>query len=243
MSKPFLSLIIPAYNEEPRLPGTLETIAAYLAGQSYNCEVLVIENGSTDATWQIAEDFSQTHPEFRAVHIDENGKGLAIGTGMLAARGEWRMMLDADLSMPVDEIHRFIPPELNDHQIAIASREAPGAVRYDEPEVRHIGGRFMNLLIRVLALPGIQDSQCGFKSFRGDVADELFALQRVNGWGFDVEILFIARRKGYKIAELGIPWYYHAFSHVRPIQDTWNVFWDLVRIRLNALRGIYGPAH
>ena len=239
MSRPFLSLIIPAYNEESRLPATLEAVAGYLAGKSYSYEVLVIENGSTDATFEIAEAFGQAHPHFRVVQIDERGKGLAIGTGMLAARGEWRMMLDADLSMPVQEIGRFFPPALEGYEIAIASREALGAKRYDEPDFRHIGGRFVNLLIRLLVLPGIQDSQCGFKSFRGDVADELFAQQHIEGWAFDVEILYTARQRGYRIAELGIPWYYHEFSHVRPIQDTWHMFWDLVRIRLNALRGRY----
>lgn len=237
---PFLSLIIPAFNEEKRLPETLKQIADFLAAQSYSSEVLIIENGSTDATLQIARDFAQAHKIFVAVHSDKRGKGLAVYTGMLAARGEFRMMLDADLSMPVEQIERFVPLMLRGTDIIIASREAPGAVRYNEPPYRHWGGRVINLMIRTLALPGLQDTQCGFKCFRAAVADDLFRRQTLNGWGFDIEVLYIAKRRGYSIVELPIPWYYREQSHVRPIPDTLRMFLDILRIRRNAAQGIYG---
>lgn len=238
MAVPFLSLIIPAYNEEQRLPASLQQVSDFIAAQSYTSEVLVVENGSTDRTFQIASDFAQTHPHFQ-VERSQRGKGAAVRRGMLAAAGSYRMMLDADLSMPVSEINRFLPPQLNDIDIAIASREAPGAVRYNEPPYRHLGGRVINAMIKLLALPGLEDTQCGFKCFSGQAADDLFSKQTITGWSFDIEILYIARRRGYKIAELPIPWYYSEQSHVKPLQDTTRMFFDLLKIRRNAAQGKY----
>lgn len=238
MTQPFLSLIIPAYNEASRLPATLEQLNAYLQGQAYRWEVLIVENGSTDNTYALAEAFAKAHPGFQVLR-SAKGKGAAVRAGMLAAEGEWRMMLDADLSMPVSEINRFFPPRLEAADIAIASREAPGAVRHNEPEYRHVGGRLMNWLIRALALPNLQDTQCGFKSFSAQAAEDLFSRQQVDGWSFDVEVLFIAQLLGYRITELPIDWYYHEFSHVQPLQDSWNMFWDLLAIRRTAARGEY----
>lgn len=239
VTPPFLSLIIPAYNEERRLPASLEAIRAFLAEQAYTWEVLVVENGSTDGTYAVAEAFAQAHPGFRVRRAVGRGKGLAVRQGMLAATGEWRMMLDADLSMPVSEINRFLPPQMNGAHIVIASREAPGAVRYNEPGVRHIGGRVINTMIRLLALPGLQDTQCGFKCFSAQAAQELFSRQTITGWSFDVEILYMARQRGYAIIELPVPWYYSEHSHINPIRDTWRMFLDVLRIRLNAAQGRY----
>jgi dolichyl-phosphate beta-glucosyltransferase len=174
------------------------------------------------------------------MQIEGRGKGLAVREGMLAAKGEYRMMLDADLSMPVDQISRFFPPQIENKDIVIASREANGAVRYNEPNFRHVGGRIVNWLIRSLTLPGIQDSQCGFKCFRADVAIDLFSKQQMDGWSFDVEVLYIARLKGYCLEELAIPWYYSEQSHVNPISDTVRMVRDLFTIRRNARNGLYG---
>ena len=157
---------------------------------------------------------------------------------MLAARGEYRFICDADLSMPIAEVNRFIPPAM-DADVAIASREGPDAVRYDEPAYRHFMGRGFNMLVRLLALPGLQDTQCGFKCFRGKLADEIFPLQTINGWTFDVEVLFIARRRGYKIVEVGIPWYFNPESKIRVWRDLSRMFLDLLAIRRNAARGLY----
>jgi hypothetical protein len=141
-------------------------------------------------------------------------------------------MCDADLSMPVTEINRFFPPVLPDVDIAIASREAPGAVRYNEPIYRHVVGRVFNTLIRVLALPGLNDTQCGFKCFRGQVVEELFNDMTITGWSFDVEILYIAQQRGYLIHEVPIPWYFNPDSHISVAKDSTQMALDIFKIRL-----------
>ncbi len=238
MSPPYLSIIIPAYNEETRLPHTLEQVFSFLAEQDYEAEVLVIENGSRDRTLKIAQEISASFPNLFVFHNEESGKGKAVQRGMLMARGEYRIFCDADLSMPIEEIARFIPPH-NDTDIVIASREVEGAMRYDEPEQRHITGRVFNWLIRVLAIPGIHDTQCGFKGFRADVAEDLFKHQTINGWAFDVELLYIAKMRGYEIVELPIPWYYQDESKVNVLRDSWQMLIDILKIRQNARRGKY----
>ncbi len=158
---------------------------------------------------------------------------------MLAALGEYRFICDADLSMPIEEVSRFLPPEADAYDVAIASREVPGAIRYGEPAYRHWIGRVFNWLVRVITLPGLQDTQCGFKCFRAEVAEALFPLQTIEGWTFDVEILFLALRRGYHIIEIPIPWYYNPGSRVRIMRDSIHMLTDLFRIRLNAWRGRY----
>lgn len=238
-SLPFLSIIIPAHNEETRLPATFEKIAVFLQEQPYETELIVVENGSTDRTYSLAQSYTASIPVLKVIHEEQRGKGLAVKRGILEARGEYRFICDADLSMPIEEIIRFLPPALSPVEITIGSREAPGAVRYDEPSYRHFIGRVFNLMVRILALPGLQDSQCGFKMFRGDIAEEIFPLQTLGGMSFDVEVLFIARRKGYRISEVAIPWYFNPDSRVRLFRDSFRMFFDLISIRLNALRGRY----
>jgi dolichyl-phosphate beta-glucosyltransferase len=235
----FLSLIIPAYNEEQRLPNTLEQAFNFLSQQAYDYEALVVENGSQDRTYAVAQEFAASHPNFCALQSGSRGKGRAVRLGMLAARGAYRFMCDADLSMPIEEINRFLPPMLEDFDIAIASREAPGAVRYDEPLYRHLGGRLINTVIRLLALPGLQDTQCGFKCFRAGVAEALFPCQQMTGWSFDIEILYIARRRGCRIVELPIPWYYRSESKVNAVRDALRMSGDILRIKRNARQGLY----
>ncbi len=239
MSKPFLSLIIPAHNEEIRLLGTLKQIFEFTDRQSYSIEVLVVENGSLDGTYRIAQDYAAQHSQMRVVQNAQSGKGRAVRQGMLAAQGEYRFMCDVDLSMPVGEINRFLPPALQGYDIAIASREAPGAVRHEEPYYRHFVGRIYNGLIRLLALPGLQDTQCGFKCFTGTVAEDVFPRQTLIGWSFDVEILFIARLLGYKVVEIPIHWYYNPHSKISVVRDSFKMGVDLLTIRLNTLRGVY----
>lgn len=239
MSEPFLSLIIPAYNEERRLPETLVHISQFLASQPYSAEVVIVENGSQDRTVAIAQEYARMDGRIRVFHNSRRGKGLAVQRGMLEAKGAYRFMCDSDFSMPIEQINRFFPPALEDCPVAIASREAKGAVRYGEPPYRHFVGRVYNLMIRLLALPGLQDTQCGFKCFRADAAEDLFRLQTMPGWSFDVEVLFIAQNKGYKIAEVPIPWYFNADSKIRVWHDSYQMALDLLRIRLNKLRGVY----
>jgi dolichyl-phosphate beta-glucosyltransferase len=236
---PFLSLIIPAYNEETRLPETLRRVFDFTTSQAYATEVLVVENGSNDKTFQIAQGFSERYPQMRLLQNAQKGKGRAVRQGMLAAQGEYRFMCDVDFSMPVSEVASFLPPTCQEYDVAIASREAPGAQRIGEPYYRHFVGRIYNGLIRFLALPGLQDTQCGFKCFRGGVAEDLFKRQTLTGWSFDVEILFIARLLGYNIVEIAIPWYYDPHTRISVVRDSFKMGLDLLTIRLNGLRGVY----
>jgi len=236
---PLLSIIVPAHNEENRLPQSLEAILEFVHTQPYESEIVIVENGSSDQTAQISQDYAARHPEIQALQEPVAGKGLAVRRGMLAAKGDFRFICDADLSMPIDEVNLFLPPQAPPFDIAIASREIPGAVRYDEPHYRHLIGRAFNLLVRVVTLPGLQDTQCGFKCFRAEAAEELFPLQTIAGWTFDVEILFIARTRGMQVIEIPINWYFNSGSRVRILRDSATMFADLFRIRLNNLKGVY----
>jgi glycosyltransferase involved in cell wall biosynthesis len=238
MAKPHLSIIIPAHNEERRLPQTLEQVVHFVATQPFETEILVVENASTDRTLEVGNEYASLHPMVRVLHEDLPGKGRAVQKGMFTATGAYRFFADADFSMPPEEIVRFIPP-IVDVPVAIASREAPGAVRYDEPAYRHITGRVFNSLIRMLVLPALNDTQCGFKMFRADVADDLFRHQTLMGWSFDVELLYIAGRRGYPILEIPIPWYFNPESKVNVFRDSWRMFLDLLTIRRNGRKGLY----
>jgi glycosyltransferase involved in cell wall biosynthesis len=239
VTNPYLSIVIPAYNEENRLPGTLEQVFAFTQAQSYITEVIVVENGSYDRTLEIAWEFVEKFPDLRVIQETARGKGLAVKTGMLAARGDYRFMCDADLSMPIEEVNQFLPPATNNFDIIIASREAPGAIRYEEPAYRHWGGRGVNLVIRLFAIPGIRDTQCGFKMFRGPIAEDLFTFQTLTNWSFDIELLIIARRRGYRIMELPISWFFNPETKLSPFKDAVRMMWDIMKIHRNTLRGVY----
>ena len=236
---PLLSIVIPAYNEETRLSDSLKEVARFVEAQTYPVEVIVVNNNSSDGTPQIADAFASDNAYARALHEPTQGKGAAVRTGVLAGQGDYLFICDADLSMPVDEIAKFMPPQLNGYDVAIASREAPGAQRIDEPEYRHLMGRIFNLIVRVLAVPRIQDTQCGFKVFRRDVAQDVFTLQTIDGWGFDVEVLFIALKHGYELVEVPITWYYRPQSRINPISDSINMVLEVLKVRWNGLRGRY----
>jgi len=238
LTQPFLSIVIPAFNEEKRLPSTLEQVYSYIKDQPFECEVLIVENGSKDATFEIALEFSERHEQFHVLEA-ERGKGQAVRRGMLEAKGEYCFMCDVDLSMPIAEISRFIPPALTSFDLAIGSREAEGAMRYDEPAYRHLGGRLINFLIRLLALPGMHDTQCGFKCFHFSVVRDLFEHQTMGGWSFDIELLYIARLRGYRIVDVPIPWYFNPESKLNVLQDAFRMARDIMKIRQNASRGVY----
>ena len=238
---PFLSIVIPAFNEEKRLPGTLEKVSNFLKQQPYSAEVIVVENGSTDRTYEIARGFAKQHENMRVLQ-SEKGKGAAVQKGMLAAAGEFRFMCDADLSMPVEELVKFLPPALQNFDIAIGSREAKESLRYNEPSYRHWGGRGINFLIQTLILPGLNDTQCGFKCFRAQVAEDLFRRQTMGGWSFDIELLYVARRHGYRVVEIPIHWHHFSDSKVNALRDAIRMISDIFRIHANARRGTYGDA-
>ena len=236
---PLLSIVIPAFNEEHRLPDTLTQVMEFLGGQEYSSEALVVENGSSDRTYEVALAAAQQYGQLRVLREAAAGKGRAVRRGMLEAKGSYRFICDADLSMPIEEVKRFLPPIAEDYDIAIASREVEGAVRYGEPAYRHWIGRVFNLLVRLIAVPEFQDTQCGFKCFKAEVAEELFPLQLLEGWTFDVELLFIALRKGLEVIEVPIPWYYNSGSRVRLMRDSIRMFSDIIRIRTNWSAGSY----
>lgn len=242
MSNPFLSIVIPAHNEESRLPPSLAQIDAFLRTQPFEAEVIIVENGSGDRTHEVALDCARAYPNLRVIQSPDNlrGKGLAVKQGMLAATGDWRFICDADLSMRIDELVKFLPPQSDGYDIVIASRETPGAVRVDEPEYRHIMGRVATFIIKVAAISDYEDTQCGFKMFSGKVAEDLFSVQRMTGIGFDVELLFIAKRRGYRVKEMPITWYYDPYSTMRLWDDSMKLLREIWEIRRNWQRGLYG---
>lgn len=239
MDGPDLSIVIPAYNEALRLPATLDRVLAYLRGAPFSSEVVVVDDGSSDGTADVVRRYGGGQPPVRLITAPHRGKGHAVKLGMLQASGSFRFLCDADLAMPIEEVARFLPPALAGVDVAAGSRETPGAQRFDEPSSRHVMGRLFNLLVRALAVPGIRDTQCGFKCFRAAAAQHLFAQQRLDGFGFDVEVLFIARRSGLRIAEVPIDWYHQRESKVRPFRDTPAMLRDVLQVRWNHLRRRY----
>lgn len=236
---PVMSIVIPAYNEEARLGRSLEQVVSFVSNAAITYEVIVVNNASTDSTREIALSFAERYPFLSVIDEGRKGKGAAVRTGMLAATGDYIIFCDADFSMPVEEVIRFLPQNLGEYDIAIGSREVAGSERIGEPEYRHIMGRVYNWIVRLFAVPRIHDTQAGFKSFRRDVARHLFSLQTIDGWGFDVEVLYVARKAGYKLVEVPITWYYMENSRISPLRDSINMFLEIFKVRLNALRGIY----
>jgi dolichyl-phosphate beta-glucosyltransferase len=237
--RPLLSIVIPAHNEAQRLPPSLDKIDAFLSSQPFSAEVIIVENGSHDGTYEVAQSFASTHGYVRAIKVDTRGKGLAVKAGMLAADGDFRFICDADLSMPIEEVTRFLPPHTDGYDILIATREGKGARRVGEPEYRHFMGRVNNWIIRLTAVQGFDDTQCGFKMFSRAAAEDLFSVQQMAGIGFDVELLFIALRRGYRIKEVPITWYFDPDSRMRLVQDSLNMLREIWHIRQNWNKGLY----
>lgn len=238
---PLLSIVIPAHNEEARLPPSLEKIDAFLKTQPYEAEVIIVENGSIDRTLEVSEAFARTHPNVRVIQAAVRGKGLAVKEGMLRARGDYRFICDADLSMRIEDITQFLPPNVDGYDVIIASREGKGAQRVGEPSHRHLIGRINNWIIKLTALRGFEDTQCGFKMFNRRSAEDLFSVQQMVGIGFDIELLFIAQKRGYRIKQVPITWYFDSDSRMRLVGDSLNVLVEIWEIRRNWYRGVYAP--
>jgi dolichyl-phosphate beta-glucosyltransferase len=248
--QPYLSIVIPAYNEACRLPQTLQGIISFLQSKSYASEIIVVDDGSEDNTSNVVSEFADSLRSLRLIRNDHRGKAFAVRTGMLAAEGQHVLFTDADGATPIQEADKLLIRLEESWDLAIGSREGVGAKRYDEPAYRHAMGRVFNLIVRSLVVPGIQDTQCGFKAFRQEAARDLFQNMQLYGTdagrvqgavvtGFDVEILFLARKWGYRIAEVPVEWYYGQESKVNPIRDSWRNLHDVLRVRWNDARGRY----
>ncbi len=232
-----LSIVIPAFNEAERLPPTLRRIRAYMeqAHAGAPIEIIVVDDGSTDRTAALAR---QTDPGIRLISHPRNmGKGAAVRSGMLAARGEWRYLCDADLSTPIEEIEKFLALT-GEADIIIGSRGVPGAdIRRRQALWKVALGRAGNLLMRLLAVPGVRDSQCGFKLYAARTM-RIFELQRIDHWGYDFEDLFLARKAGWRIKELPVEWTNDPHSKVKGF-DYLRTLYELLSVRLNDWRGLY----
>jgi len=245
-----ISLVIPAYNEEQRLPSSLEAIAAYLTSQPWKWEVIVADDGSEDTTPDIVRAWSARDPRFVLLRLPHRGKAAAVRSGVLAAHGRFILFTDADLSTPIEYVERALVLLGEGWDIVIGSREGAAARRIGEPWHRHAMGRVYNWLVQLLLLPGIEDTQCGFKGFRREVAHDLFlrthlyrdGQRPIRGprvTGFDVEVLYIARQRGYRLAVLPVTWRHVEGSKVRPAVDSLLMLRDVLAVRWNAWRGAY----
>ena len=231
---PFLSVVVPAYNEAPRIGDTLNQVLGYLREQTYRWEVVVADDGSTDVTGDLVRQVVAQEGgtgALKLLTLPHGGKGWAVKNGMLHATGEYRFMCDADLSMPFQQVGRFLPPQMSGYDVAVGSREAPGARRIGEPPHRKLMANGFGLLVRGMAGLRLTDTQCGFKCFRSEAANYLFRRQYLHGFAFDVELLYLARRKGMAVVEVPIDWYYRTQSKVRPVRDSLAMASDILRVR------------
>jgi dolichyl-phosphate beta-glucosyltransferase len=235
-----VSVVVPAFNEASRIGSTLDELTAFLARQPFSWEVRVVDDGSSDDTCGIVEHRGRVHPQVVLQREPHRGKGGAVKAGLLAASGRFRFICDADLSMPVEELPRFLPPRLTAFDIAIGSREGHGARRIGEPLVRHLAGRVFNYAVQRLTIPGIEDTQCGFKMFTADAVEQIFPHVTVDGWAFDIEVLSIARARGLRIVAVPIEWHYRSASKLSLVRDGVSMFRELLRIRARVRRGAYG---
>jgi len=252
----FLSVIIPAYNEEKRLPKTLKKVRDYLDHQNYTYEVYVVDDGSKDRTWEVTKDLIKDWSNFKVISYTPNrGKGFAVKTGMLTAKGEWRLLMDADSSTDISEIEELFNfanlksqspnskqiPNTNDqkYEIIIGSRYLKkDSIKIKQPLGRRIMSRMGNWLIRIVLGIRAVDTQCGFKLFSAKAANEIFPLQTIDRWGFDMEILAIARKYGYEIKEVAVDWYDAEGSQVKK-GVVWKTLRELMIIKWNLLTGKY----
>lgn len=237
-----LSIVVPAYNEALRIPPTLERLHAFLSQQPLRYEIVVVDDGSKDRTCEVVLAHQATIANLRLVRqVPNRGKGAAVRLGMLEARGQIRVMCDADGSMPPDQLPRLLAPIIAcKAEISIGSRYAEGAkTDVKQPFYRVLWSRLANRVIQRSLVPGVRDTQCGFKAFTAAAARDLFRLGRIDGWAFDLEILALARRRAYTIAEVGVEWADDGRSRVNPVRDMVNVVREALTIRKNLRRGVY----
>ncbi|HEX7017339.1 MAG TPA: dolichyl-phosphate beta-glucosyltransferase [Patescibacteria group bacterium] len=248
--QPHLSVVLPSYNEMKNLErGVLEEVLSYLKKQEYDWELLLSDDGSTDGTLIELQKCAAKEKNVRVIANEHGGKAPTVKKGMLAAQGKWRLFSDFDQSTPLAEIEKFWPLTEDGYDIIIGSREIAGAKRDKEPWYRHLMGRGFNLLVQTLAVPGIEDTQCGFKLFSGQATETLFPKLLVYGsekkrrdaftGAFDVELLFLANQYGYKIKEVPIHWKHFHTDRVSPIKDSVRMLFDILKMRWYSVLGKY----
>ena len=228
-----LTVIIPAYNEEKRLGGTLEKIRAYLDGKPWSYEVIVVDDGSRDGTVDLVEKWEKQYPQLRHVKNASNrGKGFSVRNGMLRGKGRLLLFTDSDLSTPIEDIDKLMDAIDGGCDIAIGSRAVEGSdIVVSQPAYRVFMGKVFNLLVRIIFASSIRDTQCGFKLFRREAAEVIFPRQTIWRFGFDVEIVFIGERLGYRVCEVPVIWENSEETKVSALRDSVSMFLDLIRIR------------
>ena len=237
-----ISIVVPAYNENSRLPDTLRRMDAYFAASTWDFhEILIVDDGSTDATFETASAFARENSTLRVLKNPGNrGKGYSVRHGMQEAKGEWRLFSDADLSAPIDELDKlWAAVEQSDVKVAIGSRALdPSLIGIHQPGIRESAGRFFNLVMRVAVGLPIADTQCGFKLFHKDAAEVIFPRQRLERFGFDVEVLYIAKKHGFRISEIPVRWNHADGSKVGMLTGL-HAFGELAQVRWNDMKGLY----
>ena len=236
---PSLAVIIPVYNEARQIVESVQTLCGVLPDVASQWEIRVVDDGSEDATVSLVRGAFGTDPRVVVQCEPHTGKGGAVRAGMLATSAALRFMCDADLSMPLSELPRFLALVPGEADVVIGSREGPEARRVGEPAYRHVMGRAFNLVVRQLALPEIQDTQCGFKLFSGAAAEAIFSRTTLDGWAFDLEALVIAQTLGVRVRSLPIEWHHRSESRVSPVGDSIRMFRDVLRVRARAAAGRY----
>jgi len=235
---PEISVIIPAYNEENRIGLTLARTLAYLKAQHPSSEILVVDDGSTDQTSSLVQDLIPSEPTVRYLRQHERrGKGGAVRRGVLESNGTYILYMDADLATPIEEIDKLLPYLHQGADIVIGSRGLPDSdIRKRQPRYRELMGRGFNVLVRALLLGGISDTQCGFKLFKKEAAQAIFEKQQLDSFAFDVEVLLLARKLGFKVQEVAVIWHHEENSKVSPSSDAARMFKDIVKLRLRLLK-------
>jgi len=238
---PHCSIIIPAYNESARLGKTLDRVLAYVSAQPWDAEIIVVNDGSRDRTPDLVREYAERYPNLRLLENPGNrGKGYSVRNGMLNAGGEILLFSDADLSSPIEEAPKLFAAIQAGADIVIGSRWLnPELQTHRQSLLRQLYGRVFNLILRILLGLNFKDTQCGFKAFTRPAAQKVFPQQKVERWGFDPELLFLARKARLKVVEVGVAWAHDEGTRINPLRDGARMFGEVLNIRWNALTGKY----
>jgi dolichyl-phosphate beta-glucosyltransferase len=250
MNKPYLSVVIPSYNEMKNIQrGVLDEVLDYLKKQSYDWELIMSDDGSTDGTAEKLDEFAKRDERIKVIHNVHAGKAPTVKSGMLNARGKWRLFTDFDQSTPLKDVEKLLKYAQEGIDVVVGSREIVGAKRTKESFLRHLMGRVFNILVQILAIPGFLDTQCGFKLFSDKATEDLYNALYVYGkmeerkdaftGAFDVELLYLGLKKGYVLQEVPINWRAHKSDRVSPVKDSLRMLRDIVIIRISDLQGKY----